>query len=207
MFYRLMHKVKFKELSMTIKEYAIKCIEDEAQAVLGLIPLLTDDFDRSVELILHCAGKVVVTGVGKSGHIGAKIAATLASTGTPAFLLHPLDALHGDLGMFTSNDIVLAISNSGQTKELLRVIYHIKNRNIPIIGMSGNPASSLAKSSTYHLHVKILKEACPLNLAPTSSTTAALVMGDALACTLMHARGFTQKDFALFHPGGSLGIN
>jgi arabinose-5-phosphate isomerase len=188
-----------------IQESAIQCLQDEAQALLGLIPSLSDDFDNAVELIYHCKGKVIVTGVGKSGHIGAKIAATLASTGTPAFFVNPVDALHGDLGMITKDDIVLALSNSGQTDELLRVIPFLLKRNIPLIGMSRNPESLLAQYSNYHVMVKVEKEACPLNLAPTSSTTAALAMGDAIACALINLRGFQEQDYAQFHPGGSLG--
>lgn len=190
---------------MTVREYAIQCIKDEAQAVLDLIPQMNEDFDRAVELILSCRGKLIVTGVGKSGHIGAKIAATLASTGTPSFFINPLDVYHGDLGVMSKGDVVLAISNSGQTDELLRFIPMVLHMQIPIIGMSGNPQSLLAKYSTCHLNVSVEKEACPLNLAPTSSTTAALVMGDALAVALMEKRNFQPQDFAQFHPGGELG--
>lgn len=190
---------------MTVREHAIQCIKDEAQAVLDLIPQMDDNFDRAVALIMACSGKVIVTGVGKSGHIGAKIAATLASTGTPAFFVNPLDAFHGDLGVLSTNDVVLAISNSGQTDELLRFIPVVLHRQIPIIGMSGNPQSLLAKYSTCHLNISVKKEACPLNLAPTSSTTATLAMGDALAVALMEERNFQPQDFAQFHPGGELG--
>jgi arabinose-5-phosphate isomerase len=190
---------------MKSREYAIQCIKDEAQAVLNLIPQMNEDFDRAVELILSCKGKLIVTGVGKSGHIGAKIAATLASTGTPSFFINPLDVYHGDLGVMSKGDVVLAISNSGQTDELLRFIPMVLHMQIPIIGMSGNPQSLLAKYSTCHLNVSVEKEACPLNLAPTSSTTAALVMGDALAVALMEKRNFQPQDFAQFHPGGELG--
>ena len=190
---------------MTIKEYAIQCIKDEAQAVLDLIPQMDENFDRAVELIMECKGKVIVTGVGKSGHIGAKIAATLASTGTPSFFINPLDVYHGDLGVMSKGDVVLAISNSGQTDELLRFIPMVLHMEIPIIGMSGNEQSLLAKYSTCHLNVSVKKEACPLNLAPTSSTTATLVMGDALAVALMEKRNFQPQDFAQFHPGGELG--
>ena len=153
----------------------------------------------------HCHGKVIVTGVGKSGNIGAKIAATLASTGTPAFFINPLDAYHGDLGAMTSEDVVLALSNSGQTDELLRFIPILLHMHVPIIGMSRNPDSLLAKYSTVHVKVYVEHEACPLNLAPTSSTTAALAMGDALAVALMRVRDFKPRDFAQFHPGGELG--
>ena len=190
---------------MNARDYAIQCIKDEAQAVLDLIPKMDTNFDRAVELIMQCRGKVIVTGVGKSGHIGAKIAATLASTGTPSFFVNPLDVYHGDLGVMAQGDVVLAISNSGQTDELLRFIPMVLHFGIPIIAMSGNPQSLLAKYSTCHLNVSVEKEACPLNLAPTSSTTATLVMGDALAVALMERRNFKPQDFAQFHPGGELG--
>ena len=189
----------------TTRDIAIQCIKDEAEAVLSLIPQLDENFDKAVELILNCKGKVIVTGVGKSGHIGAKIAATLSSTGTPSFFTNPLDVFHGDLGVMTQDDVVLAISNSGQTDELLRFIPMVLHMQIPIIGMSGTPQSLLAKYSTYHLNVQVEKEACPLNLAPTSSTTAQLTMGDALAIALMEKRNFQPRDFAQFHPGGELG--
>lgn len=188
-----------------VRLYATRCLEDEAKAILDLIPQLDDNFDKAVEMILNCKGKVVVTGVGKSGHIGAKIAATLSSTGTPSFFLNPLDAYHGDLGAVNSNDLVIAISNSGQTDELLRFIPMLLHNEIPIIGMSGNPHSLLAKYSTIHINVYVAHEACPLNLAPTNSTTAVLSMGDALAVALMVVRNFKPKDFAQFHPGGELG--
>ena len=190
---------------MNARDYAIQCIKDEAQAVLDLIPKMDNDFDRAVELMMQCKGKVIVTGVGKSGHIGAKIAATLASTGTPSFFVNPLDVYHGDLGVMAQGDVVIAISNSGQTDELLRFIPMVLHFGIPIIAMSGNPQSLLAKYSTCHLNVSVEKEACPLNLAPTSSTTATLVMGDALAVALMERRNFKPQDFAQFHPGGELG--
>ena len=190
---------------MQTREYAIQCLKDEAQAILDLIPNIDKEFDDAVELIFRCHGKVIVTGVGKSGHIGAKIAATLSSTGTPSFFINPLDVFHGDLGVMTKDDVVLAISNSGQTDELLRFIPMVLHMEIPIIGMSGNPQSLLAKYSSCHLNVSVKKEACPLNLAPTSSTTATLAMGDALAVALMEKRNFQPKDFAQFHPGGELG--
>lgn len=190
---------------MTTRDYAIQCIKDEAQAVLDLIPKMNEEFDRAVELMMQCRGKVIVTGVGKSGHIGAKIAATLASTGTPSFFVNPLDVYHGDLGVMSAGDVVIAISNSGQTDELLRFIPMVLHMEIPIIAMTGNPESLLAKYSTCHLNVSVAKEACPLNLAPTSSTTATLVMGDALAVALMEQRNFQPQDFAQFHPGGELG--
>ena len=188
-----------------VREYAIQCIKDEADATLSLINQLDENFDKAVDMMFHCKGKVIVTGVGKSGNVGAKIAATLASTGTPAFFINPLDVYHGDLGVMTPEDVVLALSNSGQTDELLRFIPMVLHMNIPIIGISGNPNSLLAKYSTIHIKVKVEKEACPLNLAPTSSTTAALVMGDALAIALMQVRNFKPQDFAQFHPGGELG--
>ncbi|MBQ2778450.1 MAG: KpsF/GutQ family sugar-phosphate isomerase [Bacteroidaceae bacterium] len=184
---------------------AKKCFQDEAEAILNLIPKLDDNFTKAIDLIINSSGKLIVTGVGKSGHIGAKIASTLASTGTPSFFVNPLDAFHGDLGMFTEGDVVLAISNSGQTDELLRFIPLLTDRKIPIISMSGNPASLLAKYSDCHLNVSVEHEACPLNLAPTSSTTATLAMGDAIACALMTVRKFKASDFAQFHPGGALG--
>ena len=190
---------------MNVHNYAIQCIKDEAEALMGLIPLIDDNFDNAVELMFRCHGKVIVTGVGKSGHIGAKIAATLSSTGTPSFFINPLDVFHGDLGVMTKDDVVLAISNSGQTDELLRFIPMVLHMEIPIIGMSGNPSSLLAKYSTYHINVSVTKEACPLNLAPTSSTTAQLAMGDAMAVALMEKRNFRPQDFAQFHPGGELG--
>lgn len=190
---------------MTIREYGIQAIKDEAQALLDLIPLIDEHFDRAVEMIYRCHGKVIVTGVGKSGHVGAKIAATLASTGTPSFFINPLDVFHGDLGVMTRDDLVLAISNSGQTDELLRFIPMVLDQQIPIIGMTGNRNSLLAKYSTVFLNVCVSKEACPLNLAPTSSTTAQIAMGDALAIALMQKRHFQPQDFAHFHPGGELG--
>ena len=188
-----------------VREYAIQCIKDEAQAALDLIPQLDENFDKAVDMMFHCRGKVIVTGVGKRGNIGAKIAATLSSTGTPAFFINPLDVYHGDLGVMTHDDVVLALSNSGQTDELLRFVPIVLHMNVPIIGMTRNPQSLLAKYSTAHITVSVSKEACPLNLAPTSSTTAALVMGDALAIALMELRGFKPRDFAQFHPGGELG--
>ncbi len=190
---------------MTEKDIAIQCIKDEAQAVLDLSAKIDDNFTKAVDMMMHCSGKVIVTGVGKSGHIGAKIAATLASTGTPSFFINPLDVFHGDLGVMAKGDVVLAISNSGQTDELLRFIPMVLHMDIPIIAMSGNPQSLLAKYSNCHLNVSVEKEACPLNLAPTSSTTATLVMGDALAIALMNKRHFQPQDFAQFHPGGELG--
>ena len=184
---------------------AIKCIKDESQALLELIPNIDDDFNKAVDIILKCKGKLIVTGVGKSGHIGAKIAATLSSTGTPSFFINPLDAFHGDLGVIQQDDVILALSNSGQTDELLRFMPYMIEHNIPVIGMSGNPDSLLAQYASAHLNSGVSHEACPLGLAPTSSTTAALALGDALACALMVARNFKATDFAQFHPGGTLG--
>lgn len=186
-------------------DYAIKCFKDEAQAILDLIPMLDDNFSRAVDLVYSCRGKLIVTGVGKSGHVGEKIAATLASLGTPSFFLNPLDAYHGDLGMIAEGDVVMAISYSGNTDELLRFIPLLIERHIPIIGVSGNPDSLLAKYSACHLNIRVDHEADPLNLAPTSSTTTTMAMGDALACALVHLRNFKPNDFARFHPGGSLG--
>lgn len=186
-------------------ETAIKCLRDEAQALLELIPNIDGDFDKTVDIIMRCKGKLIVTGVGKSGHIGAKIAATLSSTGTPSFFINPLDVFHGDLGVIQREDVVLAISNSGQTDELLRFLPYLLENKIPVIAMSGNPKSLLAQYATAHLNASVSREACPLGLAPTSSTTAALALGDALACALMEARHFKASDFAQFHPGGTLG--
>ena len=188
-----------------VRDYASQCLKDEAQALLDLIPQLDQHFDKAVEMMYNCKGKVIVTGVGKSGNIGAKIAATLSSTGTPSFFINPLDVYHGDLGVMTPDDVVLALSNSGQTDELLRFIPAIQHRGVPLIGMSRNPNSLLAKYSVAHITVKVEKEACPLNLAPTSSTTVALAMGDALSVALMQLRNFKPTDFARFHPGGELG--
>ena len=172
---------------------------------MSLIPQLDEQFDEAVKLIMACRGKVILTGVGKSGHIAAKIAATFSSTGTPAFYINPLDVFHGDLGVMTSDDVVIGISNSGQTDELLRFVPFLLESKIPLMGISGNADSLLARNATIHLTVKVEQEACPLNLAPTSSTTATLAMGDALACALIEARQFRERDFARFHPGGSLG--
>lgn len=183
----------------------IQCLKDEAAAIMNLIPNMGEDFIKAVNLIFSCKGKTIVTGVGKSGHVGAKIAATMASTGTPAFFVNPLDAYHGDLGMFGPDDVVIAISYSGNTDELLRIFPSLEERNIPIIGICGNPKSQLANRSCCFLNISVEREACPLNLAPTSSTTATLAMGDALACSLIKLRNFKATDFAKYHPGGSLG--
>ncbi len=177
----------------------------ERDAIDLLTQRIDADFGRACELILSCAGRVVVTGMGKSGHIGNKIAATLASTGTPAFFMHPGEASHGDLGMIVKGDVVIALSYSGETAELLSLLPIIRRRGVPLIAMSGRPESSLAREATVHLNVAVEKEACPLNLAPTASSTATLAMGDALAVALLDARGFTAEDFAHSHPGGSLG--
>ena len=190
---------------MEIREIAAKCLRDEANALLEMIPALDESFDKAIELIFESKGHLVVSGVGKSGHIGAKIAATLASTGTPSFYVNPLDALHGDLGMIKEGDVALLISNSGNSDEILRIVASLEERHTPIVSMTGNPDSLLAKHSDYHINVAVEKEACPLNLAPTSSTTAALAMGDAMACALMGLRKFKANDFAKFHPAGSLG--
>lgn len=186
-------------------EIAKEVFKTEAEAIRHLSKNLDDNFTKAIDLILNTKGRCVVSGMGKSGHIGAKIAATLASTGTPSFFIHPGEALHGDLGMLTCDDVLIAISNSGETEELLKIVPVIKRRKIPLIVMSGNLKSTLAKQGDICLNISITKEACPLNLAPMSSTTATLVMGDALAATLMKARNFKPVDFALFHPGGSLG--
>jgi arabinose-5-phosphate isomerase len=177
----------------------------EIEAVEGLLAHIDADFVRACEMILESQGRVVVVGMGKSGHIGKKIAATLASTGTPAFFVHPAEASHGDMGMITGADIILALSNSGTTAEIVTLLPLIKRLGIKLISLTGNPESTLAKAADVRLNARVEKEACPLNLAPTSSTTAALVMGDALAVALLDARGFTAEDFAFSHPGGALG--
>ncbi len=192
-------------ISSNFAEVARRTIRMEAQAVDLLEQRIGDDFTLACELILQCSGRVVVTGMGKSGHIGRKIAATLASTGTPSFFVHPGEASHGDIGMITETDIVLALSNSGTTAEVVTLLPLIKRMGIPLISMTGNPESSLAEASESHLDVQVPCEACPLGLAPTTSTTATLVMGDALAIALLEARGFTAEDFAFSHPGGALG--
>lgn len=177
----------------------------EAAAIAALLPQLDESFDRAVEMLRACTGRVVCTGMGKSGIVLKKIAATLSSTGTPALFLHPAEAIHGDLGMLVAGDVVLAASYSGTTAELLRLVETVKRLGLPIIAMTGNAASPLARHSDVHLGVAIDKEACPLNLAPTASTTATLALGDALAMAILEARGFTPEDFALLHPGGQLG--
>ncbi|RDA66302.1 arabinose-5-phosphate isomerase KdsD [Hafnia paralvei] len=180
-------------------------LQTEREGLAQLDQYINEDFTKSCEAILSCLGKVVVMGMGKSGHIGRKIAATLASTGTPAFFVHPGEASHGDLGMVSSHDIVLAISNSGESHEIQALIPVLKRQKVKLICMTNNPDSSMGKAADIHLCVKVPQEACPLGLAPTTSTTATLVMGDALAVALLQARGFTAEDFALSHPGGALG--
>ncbi len=193
-----LHDQKLRELGLAV-------IQVETQAIAALAEQINDNFVLACKLMFSCKGSVVVTGMGKSGHIAGKIAATLASTGTPAFFVHSGEASHGDLGMITRHDVVLALSNSGETEEVLTILPIIKRLGVPLIAMTGNPNSTLAKFATTHINVAVEQEACPLGLAPTSSTTAALVMGDALAVSLLEARGFTRDDFALSHPGGSLG--
>jgi arabinose-5-phosphate isomerase len=177
----------------------------EADAVLGLIDQLDDGFARAVRLMLECRGRVVISGIGKSGHVGRKIAATMASTGTPAFFVHPAEASHGDLGMITADDVVIAISNSGESAELVSIVPLLKRRGARLISMTGVPTSTLASCADIHLNAWVAREACPLGLAPTSSTTATLALGDALAVALLKARGFSADDFARSHPGGKLG--
>ncbi|MCB1670125.1 MAG: KpsF/GutQ family sugar-phosphate isomerase [Gammaproteobacteria bacterium] len=184
---------------------ARRTIEIEFREVKSLLGRLDGEFERACHLLLNCRGRVVVTGMGKSGHIARKIAATLASTGTPAMFIHPGEASHGDLGMITDSDLVIALSNSGTTDELMTLLPVLKRRAIPLVSMTGNPASPLAKAAEVRLDVGVSEEACPLGLAPTSSTTVALVLGDALAMALLEARGFTSEDFAVSHPGGRLG--
>lgn len=184
---------------------ARRVIETEAQAAMALSGRIDAKFEKACRLILNCSGRVIVTGMGKSGHVGSKIAATLASTGTPAFFVHPAEARHGDLGMITGEDVVIAISNSGNTEEVVSILPVIKRKGTILIAMTGDPHSTLAIQADVNLDVTVEKEACPLGLAPTASTTATLVMGDALAVALLEARGFTANDFALSHPGGSLG--
>lgn len=192
-------------MSNQYRTAALRAIRIERSAIEALMDRIDDDFERACSVIMDCSGRVVVTGMGKSGHIGNKIAATLASTGTPAFFVHPGEASHGDLGMITSQDVVLAISNSGNTSEVLTILPLIKRMGAPLISMTGNAGSTLAREAVANLDISVAEEACPLGLAPTSSTTATLVMGDALAVALLEARGFSAEDFALSHPGGSLG--
>ncbi|MAD43080.1 MAG: arabinose-5-phosphate isomerase [Arcobacter sp.] len=190
---------------MNTLSIAKEVFEIEAKEIASLSNLLSDDFEQSINAVLNTTGKFIISGMGKSGIIGKKIAATLASTGTPSFFLHPGEAYHGDLGMIEKDDIILLISNSGETDEVLKLIPFLKNQENITISMTGKPNSTLAQNTNYHLNVAVEKEACPLQLAPTSSTTATLVMGDAIAVALMKLRDFQDKDFAQFHPGGSLG--
>ena len=182
-----------------------RVLATESEAVAALQNRLGEDFAEACRLLLACEGRVVVTGMGKSGHVGSKIAATLASTGSPSFFLHPAEAIHGDIGMITTKDVVLALSNSGETDELLTILPVIKRLDVPLIALTGKAGSTLARYATVTLDVSVPAEACPLNLAPTASTTATLAMGDALAVAVLEARGFTEEDFARSHPGGSLG--
>jgi len=191
--------------SQTFRDQALQVLRIEAQAVQQLEQYLDQHFERACQLILDASGKVIVSGIGKSGHIANKIAATLASTGTPAFFVHPGEASHGDLGMLSAGDIMIAISNSGETAEVLTIVPVIKRLGIPLIAMTGKPASTLAQLADVHICVAVTQEACPLGLAPTASTTATLAMGDAIAIAVLDARGFSADDFALSHPGGSLG--
>jgi len=193
-----MNKPAFIRLGLAV-------LKTEADAISALVERLDDNFTHACDLILNCKGRVVVTGMGKSGHIGNKIAATLASTGTPAFFMHSGEASHGDLGMITADDLVIALSNSGETSEITLLLPLLKRLGIPLLALTGKPGSTLARSADIHLDVSVSKEACPLGLAPTSSTTATLAMGDALAVAVLEVRGFTEEDFALSHPGGNLG--
>lgn len=186
-------------------DLARQVLSIEAKAVEALIGRLDDKFTRALQLILHCRGRVVVSGMGKSGHIARKIASTMASTGTPAFFVHPGEASHGDLGMITADDVLIALSNSGESPELLTIVPIIKRKGAKLISMTGNPASALAREADVHLDASVAQEACPLGLAPTASTTAALALGDALAIALLDVRGFGAEDFARSHPGGALG--
>ncbi len=188
-----------------LKSLATAVLDTESAAVVALKDRINDDFVRACHFMLECEGRVVVLGMGKSGHIGGKIAATLASTGTPAFFVHPGEASHGDLGMITHKDVVLALSNSGETDEILTILPLIKRLDVPLVTLTGNPRSALARAASVNIDVSVAKEACPLDLAPTASTTAALAMGDALAIALLETRGFTADDFARSHPGGRLG--
>jgi len=204
-------KAEIKRVSLAaeeqekLKQLGLAVVETESRAVAALAERMDDDFVAACELLLGCEGRIVVIGMGKSGHIGGKIAATLASTGSPAFFVHPGEASHGDLGMITPKDVVMAFSNSGETEEILTIMPLIKRLGVPLIALTGNPKSSLGRGATVHIDVGVEQEACPLGLAPTSSTTVALVMGDALAVALLEHRGFTADDFARSHPGGRLG--
>ncbi len=188
-----------------ISQAAVRTLDIETQAIAALIPRIDAAFEKACEILLACEGRIVVIGMGKSGHIGGKIAATLASTGSPSFFVHPAEASHGDLGMITDKDVVIALSNSGETAEILTILPLIKRLGVPLIGLIGNPNSTLAQAATVNLDVSVEKEACPLGLAPTASTTAALAMGDAVAVALLECREFNAADFARSHPGGRLG--
>lgn len=188
-----------------LKTIGQRVLEAEAQSVTELMARVDDAFVAGCQLLFDCRGRIVVTGMGKSGHIGGKIAATLASTGSPAFFVHPGEASHGDLGMITDPDVVIALSNSGETAEVLTILPLIKRMGVPLLALTGRDDSTLAKAADVHINVGVTREACPLDLAPTSSTTAALAMGDALAVALLESRGFKEEDFALSHPGGALG--
>jgi len=191
--------------SNAIKQRGATVVRTEAQAIAALEARIDDDFVRACELLFSCSGRIIVSGMGKSGHIGGKIAATFASTGSPAFFIHPGEAAHGDLGMMQAGDVFFALSNSGETRELLTIAPIIRRRGIPIVALTGQPESSLAQMATVHVDTSVRAEACPLGLAPTASTTAALAMGDAIALALLDQRGFTPDDFARSHPGGALG--
>jgi arabinose-5-phosphate isomerase len=188
-----------------LRRLAERVLRIEAEAILGLVPKLDERFARAVDVIHRCAGRVIVTGMGKSGHIGGKIAATLAATGTPAYFLHPAEGAHGDLGMVARNDVVVALSNSGETDEMLTILPALKRLGVPIVLLTGNPKSTLAAQCEVVLDVSVAEEACPMNLAPTASTTAALALGDALAMALLDLRGLRPEDYAALHPGGTLG--
>jgi len=192
-------------MSRDLRRLAERVLRIEAEAILGLIPKLDERFDRAVAMLHACAGRVIVTGIGKSGHIGRKIAATLAATGTPAYFLHPAEGVHGDLGMVARTDVVVALSNSGETDEMLAILPPLKRLGVPIVLLTGNPKSALARQSEVVLDVSVAEEACPMNLTPTSSTTAALAVGDALAMALLDLRGLRPEDYAALHPGGGLG--
>ncbi|MDX1812871.1 MAG: KpsF/GutQ family sugar-phosphate isomerase, partial [Gammaproteobacteria bacterium] len=193
-----MNKDKIKTLAQAV-------LQNEADAISKLAERIDNAFYVACELMLNCKGRIVVMGIGKSGHIGGKVAATLASTGTPAFFVHPAEASHGDMGMIVPSDVVMAFSNSGETEEIKTLLPLIKRLGVPLIALTGNPQSTLARNADAHIDVSIEKEACPLGLAPTTSSTAALAMADALAISLLEQRGFTEDDFALSHPGGALG--
>ena len=193
------------EEQQRLRQLGLAVLTTEAEAITRLAERIDGNFVQACQFMLECRGRIVVTGMGKSGHVGSKIAATLASTGSPAFFVHPGEASHGDLGMITASDVVVALSNSGETGEIITILPIIKRLGIPLIGLTGNPQSTLSREADVSIDVSVTKEACPLGLAPTASTTATLAMGDALAVALLEARGFTETDFARSHPGGSLG--